>query len=298
MTIAIISDIHANLAALKAVLADIADHNVTQSYCLGDTVGYGARPVECLEQLANIPTILGNHDEAMVSDRDWPYWGNPYAQLCVLLHTAKLKDTADGHWLKKIKDPCTFASYRTERTATLTHASPSGDPEKRLNKYIFSKSDFYRRDLNGQKEHDAAVLEFKQWDEGRRHTICFVGHTHKPLIIAGDGTAPATEHKINFRSNAYGTAAESVHLTLKNDPHTIINVGSVGQPRDNDPRACYVLWDGKQSITYRRVPYNITDEIQALYGSLDTATALAQEVQLPLRKNEIITAMLRIRGGT
>jgi predicted phosphodiesterase len=222
---AIISDIHSNLEALTAVLADIASHEVEAIYCLGDVVGYGPNPRECLERVMEDcqVCILGNHDQASMWD---PREFNPTAEKAAFWTRKELdapirnRDAAERRW-----------EYLAERPLKLKEQDflfVHGSPRNPLNEYIFPEDIYNQRKMDGI----FALVE----------RYCVQGHTHNPGIFTD---------RFEFYS------PDEIDYTYKLDGHkTLINVGSVGQPRDRDWRACYVLLDG-DTIYYRRVEYDV-----------------------------------------
>lgn len=219
MRLAIISDIHANLEALTAILRDLEHQNVDQILCLGDVVGYGADPVACLKLVREHCTevLMGNHEHAVLG----------------LLSPANLNDIARSSlsWTAdqlSDDDKSFISSMKTDLIIDqlhLVHASPY-EPMKWH--YVLS---------------DKAVVKAIKH---ARTNLCLIGHTHLPVIysLAEDGSV---RKRIG-------------HDFLPDPDHKyVVNTGSVGQPRDNDPRACYLVFDGEAyEINYRRVDYDIT----------------------------------------
>jgi predicted phosphodiesterase len=220
---ALISDIHANLEALRAVLADIQEQKISQIYCLGDIIGYGPNPRECLDQIMKLPiVILGNHDQAALID---PEGFNPVALQAV-------------YWTRDQLERGGSPSIINQRWDFLGELPPSyrdgeflyvhGSPREPTNEYVFPEDVYNHRKLDSLFE--------------RIEKYCFQGHTHIPGIFTEDRRFISPE-ECNYR---YPLGDEKV----------MVNVGSVGQPRDGNPNACYVvLDDGEKTITYRRVAY-------------------------------------------
>lgn len=225
--IAFISDIHANLPALQAVLTDIAAQQVTEIYCLGDVVGYGGQPAQCVDLLreARIPCLKGNHDSMVAGD---------------------------AGSLKGIGDATRLAIEWTQSVVSPEQRSWLGDLPLTM-----EQADF-------QAVH--AMLETpEEWDyvlsaaEAGRHfrhqrkSLCFIGHTHCPAFWLEGETR---ERDI--------TSIETVFSTRKQ----VINVGSVGQPRDRDERACYLIYrPERQDVWWRRVDYDIKAAQQAIMSA-------------------------------
>ncbi|MBU0508149.1 metallophosphatase family protein [bacterium] len=188
MKLGLLSDIHSNLEALEVVLRRFESEKVDRIYCLGDIVGYGASPNECVDRIRTLcyGCIMGNHDDAVVGRTSIQYF-NPYARVAIEW-TSRVLTEANLEYLQSL--PMT----RTEDGVLMVHATP-GDPE-RWN-YILQPSD--------------AVPHFKAMKPG---ATAFIGHSH----ITARFEDPA-------------------------DRRRIINVGSVGQPRDRDPRAACGVYD-------------------------------------------------------
>jgi diadenosine tetraphosphatase ApaH/serine/threonine PP2A family protein phosphatase len=216
--IAVLSDIHANVVALDAVLADAAERGATEHYCLGDITGYGPRPAECVRRIRELgcPAVLGNHDEAVA----WPdrrATMNPYAMAGVRFSRKRLAPDA-RQWLAALPLMLKISP------ATLVHASPF-EPEEWH--YVFDAEDALAA-LGAQST-----------------SIAFCGHTHVAGLFARrPGPQPEALHELKFRLPGRGKY--------------LVNVGAVGQPRNNDPRAQYVLFNPRaRTVEYRRVEYDV-----------------------------------------
>jgi diadenosine tetraphosphatase ApaH/serine/threonine PP2A family protein phosphatase len=213
----IVADVHANLAAFQAVLSDaVAASGFDAIWSLGDLVGYGAEPEECVQLLRGHPNvaIAGNHDLAALDVRLTADF-NPYAAAAARWTGERLSaDSAD--WIRGLPQVTV-----TEAEFTLTHGSLV-DP---IWEYLVSV------------EVAAAHLALQQTTYG------FVGHSHLPLLfVDGDATEASFED---------GT------VTL-GGTRFVANPGSVGQPRDGDPRAAYAIVDTRaRTLTLRRVEYDI-----------------------------------------
>jgi len=209
MKLAIISDIHSNLEALQAVLADIDRHNIDELICLGDVVGYGADPSACLAVVLERcdEVLLGNHDEA-AADISKSYTFNPIARAAVHWTYEKLNESE-----RQILEQLPFTTQRD--SIFCVHASPQNPEEWN---YIID-------------EYDAHQV-FDHFAE----KICFVGHSHVAGIYPQfDEVEPADP---NYKC--------------------VVNVGSVGQPRDKDPRASWCLIETSSlNLQLFRVEYDI-----------------------------------------
>ena len=216
MRYAILSDVHGNLEALRAVLADCRD-DVDGVLCLGDVVGYGADPRACVELLGERAAVLvaGNHEHAVAGLLSLD-WFNPNARTAVEWTRDRL-DRDERAYLGSL--PLTTCVG----DATLVHASPSRPEEW---EYLTTAAD--------------GLEAFRGFDT----RLCFVGHSHRPGYWS-IGSSGGDHHP------------GGADLVFEHGRRYIVNVGSVGQPRDRDPRAAYAVWDaaaGRAGI--RRVSYD------------------------------------------
>lgn len=226
MKLALISDLHGNLEALHGVLDHIAQRGIDDIICLGDVVGYGPNPVEVIDIVREKcrVTIMGNHDEAMLRG---PVGFSTIARgpidwmKTLMKVTLFNRDEMQVRWdfLENLK------ARHEEGEFHLVH----GSPREPTTEYIF--------------QAEAAHGPSSKWTEifSAFPKALFVGHTHLPCVIEEDLQA--------YR------ASEIDHRYELGEKKAIINVGSVGQPRDGDNRSCYVEFDGSV-VTYHRVSYN------------------------------------------
>jgi len=240
---AIVSDIHANLAALEAVLEDIAGLGISVVLNLGDTVGYGPDPEACID-LAGAEcraNLCGNHDYAVLNAAEG---FNPVAKGAIDYHRFLLAPGPDAGedrlrrwaWLQDRE------TVHTESGFEAMHASPRNP----IAEYILPSDP----ELDPYKIHDIFQAMIRP--------VVFVGHTHFPGIVE-DGRKTFI-HPSMLAGGMYRLGEGAV----------IVNVGSVGQPRDRDPRSCYVIFDG-ETVTYRRVAYDIEvtiEKVNATEGAL------------------------------
>lgn len=225
MKIGFLGDIHANLEALTAVLEAAAALGVDKYVCIGDIVGYNPNPVECIKLIRGLDTLCivkGNHDEYAAGDIPLTAF-NPQAAAAIEWTRRQLSE-ADRQWLRQLpyKQDVYTGSIPPARF-TAVHASLE-DPHHYG--YIFDRCTA------------AASLQY-QW-----MPLCFVGHTHTPMAFI--------KRQNDIFSGAYGK------LDIADDCKYIINVGSVGQPRDRNPRAAFAIYDVDQAtVTLHRVEYDI-----------------------------------------
>lgn len=227
---AILSDIHSNVEALRAVLEDIARRDVEEIVCLGDVIGYGPSPLQCID-LARLFkfSLMGNHEDALTLK---PVGFNEKALRAIewtrlqLNHPDEPKEKKRERWnfLGDLKRSA------TEGDAVYVHGS-SRDPTR---EYIFPS------DATDKRKMDAVFSKIEH--------VCFAGHTHVSGV---------------FTEGGYITAIPERPMSLKGYGKVLVNVGSVGQPRDGDPRACYVLFDG-EAVTFVRVEYDFEKTIELM----------------------------------
>lgn len=216
MRYALIGDIHGNLEAFEAVLSSIEKEGVDEILCVGDIVGYGANPVECIDLVKEKCTkvIAGNHDYAAIGLTDIDYF-NPFAKDALLWTSERISE-------KEINYLAGLKLIEREDNFTMVHASLENPREWG---YILNTFD--------------AAMNF----ELQVDPLCFIGHSHGPVVYM---------KRDNFISGH--------RFVSKIEPgyQYIINVGSVGQPRDGDYRACYVVYDfGLQTLRLKRAEYNV-----------------------------------------
>jgi diadenosine tetraphosphatase ApaH/serine/threonine PP2A family protein phosphatase len=216
MRYGIVSDIHSNLEALEAVLEDAERQHIDGFICLGDVVGYGANPNECVQHVQKLTrhVVVGNHDHAAVGLTDISYF-NAHAKQAVVW-TAKVLLPEHSRYLSGL--PFTHQSD----DLFFVHATASDPPAWN---YLFSPH--------------MALAEFDAFS-GR---CCFIGHSHQPVI---------------FSQKNGGNPQRAERFALSSEGRYIVNVGSIGQPRDGDARACYAIFDNQEGhLQLRRVAYDV-----------------------------------------
>jgi diadenosine tetraphosphatase ApaH/serine/threonine PP2A family protein phosphatase len=233
MNRAIISDIHANWEALSAVLNDIRARGVTEIYCLGDVVGYGPNPCECLDRVMEMDVcILGNHDQAAMFDPDG---FNPVA-LRAIYWTRETLERSPGN--------SAVVNRRWDFLGVLPRAQNEGkflfvhgSPRDPTNEYVFPEHAYDERKMQNL---------FRRVEQ-----YCFQGHTHIPGV---------------FTENGEFISPEDCGYRYALGPNKLmVNVGSVGQPRDSDPRACYVILTDEY-VEFHRVEYPFEETIRKIYA--------------------------------
>lgn len=220
MRIAILSDIHGNLDALQKVLADIDASEVDEMVCLGDCIGYGPEPEAVIAEIRGrrMPTIIGNHEMA-VCDPSHLHWFNPMAR-CSLETTLTMLSADSLSYIKHLP------YSRVLHDCRCVHGFPPDSAQQ----YLFQKSAYEL------KQAFAAMIE----------PICFIGHTHDLEIIRYDG-----------RKLERDPLHEGLTHLVPGDRY-LINVGSVGQPRDGTNHAKYVIMDKDRAhVETRFITYDI-----------------------------------------
>ncbi len=227
---ALISDIHGNLEALEVVLDDIKAQGVTEVFCLGDIIGYGPNPRECIDRVMErcSMSLLGNHDQGALFDPDG---FNVGAERAIFWTREQLESPNDRTNNEKRWE---FLGElpRTHRMGPFLFVH--GSPRNPLSEYIFPE------DIYNQRKMERLFQLVERY--------CFQGHTHVPGVF--------TEGYQFFSPD------EIDHEYTLGDGKVMINVGSVGQPRDGDPRACYAILDDGKTVkdTFETVVYESPDE--------------------------------------
>lgn len=234
---AILSDIHGNHAALQAVLRDVASQSCEQIICLGDVVGYGPEPQLCVDVVQEFDAcILGNHDLAALFDPE----GFSSAAEQAILWTRKQLESGDKpeSCRRRLEFLARLPRVRREATALFVH----GSVRNPINEYVFPE------DIHNRRKMEKLFSMVQK--------VCFQGHTHVPGVFTSE--------------MKFLRPSDIDHAYRMNDEKLMINVGSVGQPRDGDWRSCYVVLDDPW-IYFRRVEYNVTETAQKIYatGELD-----------------------------
>lgn len=239
MRIGIISDIHANLEALTAVFAALARFKVSAIYCLGDLVGYGPNPNECIAMIRNECAVVlaGNHDYAVIGREDLDRF-NDYAKQALEWTQSVISDP-NLDFLQGLAITFSQDNY------FYVHANPARPTDW---DYIFDGTD--------------AQYHFNFFDE----QVCFIGHTHVPIVIT--------------KSKDEVSIIKDVRVDLVKADQYLINVGSVGQPRDLKSEACFGVFDLQEQVfELHRVDYPI-----------EKTQAKMEAVKLP----EYLSARLKI----
>jgi diadenosine tetraphosphatase ApaH/serine/threonine PP2A family protein phosphatase len=235
LMLAILSDIHANLEALDAVLRDMARYPVDEIFCLGDIVGYGPDPLRCLDRVMDWEVVLlGNHEAAAIAGG----FVDDTVNGGIHLFFRQLDAAGDGFLARQRRlDFLHSLPRRHERGPLLFVHGSARNP---LDEYVFPEDIYNQRKL----ERIFALVG----------GYCFQGHTHVPGIFT-EQVAGQVYH--------FSSPEEIAYVHVLDDCKTMCNVGSVGQPRDGDWRACYVPLDGR-TVHFGRVEYDIDTTIRKI----------------------------------
>ena len=247
---ALISDIHGNLEALDAVLADIKNKGISEIYCLGDIIGYGPNPRECIDRVMSCQLcLLGNHDQGALFD---PEGFNPGAERAIFWTREQLEKGDPAGNEKRWEFLGELPRQHREGDFLYVH----GSARNPLNEYVFPE------DIYNQRKMDRIFALIDRY--------CFQGHTHVPGVFT---------ESLQDDSYLFQSPEELDDSTHKLDERkTMINVGSVGQPRDGNWRACYVLLDDKQ-LTFQRVEYDIDTTIRKIHEIPDLDNFLGDRLR-------------------
>jgi diadenosine tetraphosphatase ApaH/serine/threonine PP2A family protein phosphatase len=222
------------MEALQAVLADIKAQGISTVYCLGDVIGYGPNPRECIDLVMENcqMVLLGNHDQGALFDPDG---FNRSAEMAIFWTRSQLELPSDPRPTREKRWEFLAERPRSHREDPFLFVH--GSARNPLNEYVFPEDIYNQRKM----ERIFALVD----------KYCFQGHTHVPGIFT---------ETLQFHT------PEDVSFSYKLDGRkTLCNVGSVGQPRDLDPRACYVLLDG-DTINFRRVEYDVATTKKKIYS--------------------------------
>lgn len=246
---ALISDIHGNLEALTRVLEDIGDQSVERIVCLGDTLGYGPNPAECVDMVANVCDwcLLGNHDYGALYE---PTNFNSAAEQAAYWTRAQFDSEQDKNVAAKRWE---FLGALRVRTQMEDFLCVHGTPRRPINEYLFP---------------DDAInspVKMKQiFDRIPKHSMS--GHTHVPGIFTSE-------------PDFYPPDDIDDTFEYKNEEHIIINPGSVGQPRDLDPRASYAILDDEEcKVDFFRLDYDIEEVRNKIHAIPDLSNWLGDRL--------------------
>jgi len=220
----VLSDIHSNPQALDAVLAEMRKRGAAGFLCCGDIVGYGPDPNEVIERLRALPSfhgVLGNHDLAMLGRMNLDWFNEPARE--AIAHARKTMTAASRKWLESLP-----VRVETEKFS-IVHGSPR----------------------NPAEEYLVTIQQFHDNCQHFKASPCFVGHSHLPLCFLMKEPVSIVES---------GPLSEGQRVAVPAGVRSVINPGSVGQPRDHDARACAGTYDDEARLfELMRVPYNVKE---------------------------------------
>ena len=243
---AVISDIHSNLESVEAVLADIRDQAITEIFCLGDIVGYGPNPRECIDLMMKCEVcLLGNHDQGALFD---PEGFNTGAERAIFWTRTQLENSAGSPAERDLRWDFLGELPRNHQDGDMLFVH--GSARNPLNEYVFPEDIYNKRKL----EKIFALIS--------RHA--FQGHTHVPGVFT--------------ESYEFFSPEELDHQFRLTEKKAMINVGSVGQPRDGDPRSCYVVIED-DLVTFRRVEYPFEETIKKIHDVPDLDNFLGDRLR-------------------
>jgi len=252
--IAIISDIHANYDALKAVLAEIDRLGAESIICLGDIVGYGPQPIACVDEVRARceVTVCGNHDAALIYGADD---FNAVARSSLDYHRHLLMPRPDGGGdMEKRRERWEFLKKLRRRYVQDERLFVHGSPRNPVAEYL-RKIDV----LLGLRDKIGGNFQEIDW-------LCFIGHTHRPGVITQD---------MRFLDPGQLDGVYEPEYRRK----AIINVGSVGQPRDGDWRACFATVDENNLVRYHRVEYDVDATAEKVAATPGIDHSLAERLR-------------------
>jgi len=227
MRVAIVADIHGNFDAFQQVLIDVEKSRIDSIISLGDNIGYGPEPDRVIQEIQSreIPSIIGNHELA-VNDPDYLSWFNPVARRS-LIKTRDMLSELSTRFISELEP------YRVDHQCRFVHGFP---PDSSLI-YFFQVSD---------------TLKKKALDDIPER-LCFVGHTHALEIVEYNGD-----------DLKYSDLSEGL-VPLEADKQYIINIGSVGQPRDGNNKSKYAIWDSsKSTVEVKFILYDIAAVVKKI----------------------------------
>ena len=229
MRLAIFSDIHGNWDALMKVWADMNRNGIDSRYCLGDSVGYGPEPEEVVREIRalKIPSVMGNHELGLVDSSYLDWFNNPTRTS--LRITRRLLSNESLNYFKGLKP------FLSDHDCRFVH----GFPPDSITTYLYEVPD----------------QEIQRILTALPERICFIGHTHDLHLIASESQGLAY---LPFKRGV---------ISLREGVKYLVNVGSVGQPRDGNNQAKYVIWDSRYAtLELRYVTYNIAKTAEKILG--------------------------------
>ncbi len=244
MKIGILGDIHGNDVALRAVVDALQRENVDEWVQVGDIVGYGPEPSACIDIVKELGcvTCLGNHDAAVLGRLDTSYFNN-FARAAIHWTAPQLRPS-DYQFLNALE------LVEEREHYTVVHGTMH---------------------MPEQFGYVVSVVEALESFEHQKTRLCFVGHSHVPAIYLRRDESPRDVHVVPH---------SEAEISYRGFDRVLMNVGSVGQPRDEDPRAAYALVDTDLEIaSIRRVKYDI-ESVQKKIREAGLPDVLASRLEL------------------
>ncbi len=243
---ALISDIHSNLESLEAVLADIEGQGISEVFCLGDLVGYGPNPREVIDRVMKCKVcLLGNHDQGALFD---PEGFNTGAERAIFWTRGELENAGGNAAARDRRWDFLGELPRNHQDGRFLFVH--GSARNPLNEYVFPEDIYNKRKL---EKIFALIQQFS-----------FQGHTHVPGVFT-EGFEFFSPEELDYE---YRLGSDKA----------MINVGSVGQPRDGDPRACYAVLED-DVVRFRRVDYPLQTTIDKIYDVPDLDNFLGDRLR-------------------
>lgn len=234
MKYGIMSDIHANQVAFEVVLECLDSAGVDEMISCGDTVGYNADPDECLDTMINlgIRSVMGNHDKALIDPTEERYF-NQYGLAAIRWQRSQIKPS-NQKFLASLPSTLTIPGANSHSNFQVAHGSL--DPAAPF-------------------EYISSPIEALRMSELMTGNLCFIGHSHIAGIFIID----------NEGDVEYLRASHGLEITLEPGYKYIVNVGSVGQPRDRNPQSAYAIYDSeKNTVQIHRVDYDIKSAVKRI----------------------------------
>ncbi|HOO96274.1 MAG TPA: metallophosphoesterase family protein [Caldisericia bacterium] len=234
MKYGIFSDIHANLDAFERVLAFLEKEGVEEYVCCGDIVGYNANPDECVSLVVDMgmQAIMGNHDKALIDPIEERYF-NQYGLTAIRWQRARVKPS-NQTFLKNLPSRLTVSKPNSHSLFQVAHGS---------------------LDPSAPFEYIASPMEALRMSELMTSNLCFIGHSHIAGVFIIDN-----EGDVDYLRASHG-------LKVKMEPGLkyVVNVGSVGQPRDRNPQSSFCIYDSDtRTIEIHRIDYNVALTIERI----------------------------------
>lgn len=246
--VALVSDLHANLEAFETVLKDIALKGVTDIYCLGDVIGYGPNPRECLtltNKYANF-TLRGNHEDALLFlAADF----NPEAATVIDWTRGQINDKR----------------YPKEQNHAIWNYLGDLEEKRQVDDVLYLHASPRRPTKEYVRPQDAQDRDKMDEIFGLIPRLCFCGHTHEPGVFT-------TDYRF-FPPRAFNN-----RFKLPPDRKFLINIGSVGQPRDRDPRSCYVIFNG-DVVEFFRLEYDFRKTMKKIVDAKQIPRRFAERLE-------------------